>query len=97
MEDSDESEVLEVAGIDLRREVGGQHGLHLCLPVASHETAKQEKKNSLSNSSDHRRAQRENRSADSQNKTAQIQTGGKTKRAILGAQTISYGIRRKGR
>ena len=42
VEDADEAEVLDLAGVDLRREVGGENRLDLGLPVGSHETARQE-------------------------------------------------------
>lgn len=43
VEDADEAEVLKLAGVDLRREVGGEDRLDLRLPVAGHETARQRK------------------------------------------------------
>ena len=42
VEDADEAEVLEAAGVHLRREGGGEHRLDLGLPVASHESETQQ-------------------------------------------------------
>ena len=42
VEDADQAEILQIAGVDLRREVGGEHRLDLILPVGCHETARQQ-------------------------------------------------------
>jgi hypothetical protein len=43
VEDADETEILQIAGVDLRRKVSGEHRLDFVVPIGCRETARQQR------------------------------------------------------